>query len=270
MHRATRQFWLWVAAAAAAIIVGVGSVLLLQAPSEVFLQPAEGNEDQVVFQQKAARDRTALFTGALTYLPLDSVDVGNSVEFSATLAGPEAEAEVPNPDDTLPALPDPFRSSDYPDLNPSPNPSPREEPEETEETRELPVGGVQAAHLSEPSGDVKVDPIGSVRQLLASRRDKVEWRWNLTPRKPGRYQLSLVVETYQGDTENVLARTAPPIHIDMTVNKTFWYRVGEAKEWIIAAGAVLAALGVIFSPLRTTLVRFVSGRIGSGRRASER
>ncbi|WP_405529053.1 hypothetical protein OG592_14020 [Streptomyces avidinii] len=269
MPWATRQFWLWVAAAASAIFVVVGSVLL-QAPSEIFLQPAPADEDQVVFQQKAARDRTALFTGELTYVPPGSVDVGDSVEFSATLAGPEAEADLPDPDPSLRVGPDPFRSSDLPDLNPSPNPSPREEPEETEETRELPVGGVQGAHLSDPRGDVKVDPIGSSRQLLASRQDRVEWRWNLTPRKPGQYQLSLVVETYQGDTENVLARTAPPIHIALTVNNTFWYRVGEAKEWIIAAGAVLAALGVIFSPLRKTLVGFFSGRIGNGRRESER
>lgn len=115
-----------------------------------------------------------------------------------------------------------------------------------------------------------MDPIGSSRQLLASRRDSVEWRWNLTPNKPGQYQLNLVVETYQGDTENVLARTAPPIYIDLTVRNTFWYSLGEAKEWIIAAGAVLAALGLIFSPLRKMLVRFVSGRMRSGRRASER
>lgn len=253
----------------------VGVVLLIPPPKELFLQPAqEDSGDQVVFQLKAARDRGALFTGELTYGPPPSVDVGDSVEFAVTLAGPEAY--LGDPDAPSPTRgPDPFRSSALPYPDPSsdlsdPDPSPREVPEAADETRELPVGGVQGAHLSEPRGDVKVDPIGSSRQLLASRRDRVEWRWMLTPRKPGQYQLSLVVETYQGDSENVLARTAPPIDIALTVNSTFWYRVGEAKEWIIAAGAVLAALGVIFSPLRKPLVGFVSGRIGSGRRESER
>ncbi|MGW7452993.1 hypothetical protein [Streptomyces sp. NPDC054787] len=255
----------------------VGFLLLIKAPSERFLQPAPADSgDQFNFQMKAARDQTALFTGELTYAPLPSVDVGDSVEFSATLAGPEAEAAPTGPDPSLPVGPDPFQSSDLPDPDPSsplpdPDPSPREYPDAPPDgTRELPVGGVQGAHLSEPGGDVEVDQIGSSRQVLASRRDKVEWRWILTPRKPGQYQLNLVVETYQGDSENVLARTAPPIHIALTVENTFWYRVGEVKEWIIAAGAVLAALGVIFGPLRKPLVGFVSRHIGRGRRESER
>ncbi|MFB7260813.1 hypothetical protein ACFCXH_01415 [Streptomyces nojiriensis] len=244
----------------------IGVMLLMATSQEIFLQPAPADSgDQVVFQLKAARDRGALFTGELTYRPPPSVDIGDSVEFSVTLAGPEAYPGDPDAPSPTPG-PDPFRSSDLP----HPDPSPREDPEAADETRELPVGGVQGAHLSEPRGDVKVDPIGSSRQLLVSRRDRVEWRWDLTPRKPGQYQLSLVVETYQGDSENVLARTAPPIDIALTVNSTFWYRVGEAKEWIIAAGAVLAALGVIFSPLRKPLAGFVSRRIGGRRRESER
>ncbi|KOU72397.1 hypothetical protein ADK61_27250 [Streptomyces sp. XY66] len=124
--------------------------------------------------------------------------------------------------------------------------------------------------MSEPSGGIKVEPIGSSRQLLASPRDSMEWRWNLTPRKPGQYQLNLVVEPYQGDTENVLAHTGPPIHITLTVNNTFWYRVGEAKEWIIATGTVPAALGMIFGPFRRPLVAFASARNGNGHRASRR
>ncbi|KOU62458.1 hypothetical protein [Streptomyces sp. IGB124] len=124
--------------------------------------------------------------------------------------------------------------------------------------------------MSEPSGGIKVEPIGSSRQLLASPRDSVEWRWNLTPRKPGQYQLNLVVEPYQGDTENVLAHTGPPIRITLTVNNTFWYRVGEAKEWIIATGAVPAALGMIFGPFRRPLVAFASARNGNGHRAFRR
>ncbi|MFF2569106.1 hypothetical protein [Streptomyces sp. NPDC058084] len=223
----------------------IGFAVLRSGSSGSFLPSApdsDGAGDQVIFQQKAARDRAALFSGVLEYKALPSVDVGDSVEFSATLAGRDA----------------------------GPNPLPPDVPEEAMSTREMAVGGVQGAYLSEPHGDVHVDPIGADRKLLASPRDRVEWRWNLIPRKPGQYQLNLVVETYQGNTENVLAHTDPPIRISMTVNKTFWYRAGEAKEWIIATGAVIAALGVIFGPLRRPLGTFISAHVGKGRRADKR
>ncbi|MEU4346140.1 hypothetical protein [Streptomyces sp. NPDC023838] len=194
-----------------------------------------GGSDQVLFQKKAERDRAGLFEGQLDYDPPSPVNVNDTTEFTVTLS----------------AL-----SSAQP------------QPSHVVARRNLWVGGVQGAELTAPDGDVDVELTGSNHQLL-TRNTSVEWQWNLTPRKPGRHRLNLVIETYQGSSSNVLARTSPPLTLDLAANTTFGYQVSEMKEWIIAAGAVLGASGVILAFFRKPLVALASKSLGRKRKDSD-
>lgn len=175
--------------------------------------------DQVAFINKAARDRKGLFDGQLAYDPPIPVNVNDTTQFTAELS----------------AL-----SSDQPP------------PDHIVARRNLRVGGVQGAELTAPDGDVDIALDGSNHQLL-TRDNTVVWQWELTPRTPGHHRLSLVVETYQGSTTNVLERTKPPITVELTAKNTFAYRLGEMKNWLIAAGSIIGATGVIFAFFRRPL-----------------
>ncbi|GLV91797.1 hypothetical protein Slala04_32510 [Streptomyces lavendulae subsp. lavendulae] len=75
--------------------------------------------------------------------------------------------------------------------------------------RTLRVGGVQKTYLSEPGKDLETELLGSPGGTTAAPGDEVEWLWNLTPGKPGRYTLKLVVETYRGICSSVLRLSSP-------------------------------------------------------------
>ncbi|WP_326651214.1 MULTISPECIES: hypothetical protein [unclassified Streptomyces] len=57
----------------------------------------------------------------------------------------------------------------------------------------------------------------------------MEWHRYLTPRKPGRYTLKLMVETYRGESDVLLARFSPPIDIILTARATWGYRITSAQ-----------------------------------------
>ncbi|MFD9047872.1 hypothetical protein [Streptomyces zaomyceticus] len=222
MPKARWPVWLWAAAGA---IVCLFLAIVLTSSSG--LNHSAGDPDQVAFRKKAAEDRAGLFDGLLECQRERSVDVDETFKVSAVLTGLHGPLRPPRAQDP---------------------------------TRVIPVGGVQGALLHSSTEDLRVEAIGTNRRYLPTPADRVEWQWNVTPRKPGQYKLDLVVETYQGDTENVLASTDPPIEIAVTVNGTLWYRLGEAKEWIIAAGALVTAAGVIAAMFRKPLTAIVARR----------
>ncbi|MFI5998877.1 hypothetical protein ACIA98_00410 [Streptomyces sp. NPDC051366] len=229
-----KQAWWWVGLVLGAI--GVVAVLTLSnsmrdgglpsVPTATRLP----DPDQVAFRSGIVRDRNQLFDGVLSYERPARVSVGDTVEFLVTL-----------------------RAASYKALT---TPEPGHEVVE----REFRVGGVQKAYLSEPGKDVEIKELSSPIATIAQQGDEAQWRWYLTPRKPGNYTLDLVIETYQRDSGVLLARTEPPVDIALTVTNTWSYRRSAVKEWIIGAAALLAALGVILAlfrkPLTAVLARW--------------
>ncbi|WP_405942689.1 hypothetical protein [Streptomyces sp. NBC_00207] len=209
----------------------VGGVLHRRPESAGISEP-----DESPFRRAILRDRTQLFDGELDYdLPF-RVRMGDDIEVLASITAVKHEAS----------------------LNP---PAPGHDSVE----REFRVGGVQKAYLSDPGDDLVIKQLGSPNgSSIAAVGDSAQWRWYVTPRKPGSFTLDLVIETYQRDTDVLLARTEPPVNIAVTVTNTWKYRISSAKEWLFAAAAVLAALGAISAffrkPLTAFLARFMAGR----------
>lgn len=195
--------------------------------------------DQVIFQEGVAEDRRSLFNGVLYYQPPNVVDVGDTLEFSAWLTAIRGK--------TPPEWP----------------------PGRVVAQRTLRVGGVQKAYLSEAGKNVDIEVLGSPSGTIAAPGDEVEWRWYLTPRKPGRYTLKLMVETYRGDSDVLLARSSPPIDVSLTARATWGYRITSAQNWLIGLGASLTALtalaAVFRRPLAAIFSRFRDQRRRSGR-----
>ncbi|MFD0378673.1 hypothetical protein [Streptomyces sp. NPDC127112] len=236
MRQPNKVIWLWPALMTIIGLLTLTSVFVRAPGREYRVSQVPRSDvnvpqpsDQVVFQRRAEKDVAGLFEGLLLFSAPASVDVGDTAEFAVTLAALE---------DELPA-------------------------EAAVEHRSLLVGGVEGASLEAPDGDVGVELIGSARQVL-TRGAPVEWRWALTPRRPGRHRLDLVVETYQGSSDDVLWRTTPPIKVELNARGTFGYWLGQFQGWIIAASAVVGALTVIFALFRKPLFALV-GRLLGGR-----
>ncbi|MCJ0868940.1 hypothetical protein MTF69_05985 [Streptomyces sp. AP-93] len=189
-----------------------------------------------MFQKGVAEDRKSLFNGVLYYDPPKTVDVGDTLEFAVQLRAIRGE--------TPPMWP----------------------PGDVVAQRALSVGGVQKAHLSEAGNNVDIEVLGSQSGTIAAPDDEVEWRWYITPRKPGRYTLKLMVETYRGDSEVLLARTSPPIDIALTARTTWGYRITSARNWLIGLAAFLAALTAVGAAFRRPLAALFSRALGRERR----
>lgn len=213
---------------ATAATIGLFAVLTLSVRSggELPLLPdfdsgSDGN--QVIFEKEVAEDRKSLFDGVLSYQPPETVDVGDTLEFPARLRAIGGNTSR----ESVPGI--------------------------VVARRSLRVGGVEKAYLSEAGKDVDIEPLGSPSGTIAAPGDEVEWRWNLTPRKPGEYTLKLVVETYRGDSGVLLARTSPPIDITMSARNTWSYRIKSAQNWLIGLAALLAALTTLGAVFRRPL-----------------
>ncbi|WP_030964270.1 hypothetical protein [Streptomyces sp. NRRL S-378] len=225
----TQRNWLWILLAVAGVI-GLFVLLTLSVrPDGGEISPpppdpsTEVDSDQVIFRREVAEDRRSLFDGVLYYQPPEAVDVGDTLEFPARLMATGNGAPPESVPGTVVAR------------------------------RTLRVGGVQKAYLSEPGKDVGIELLGSPTGTIAVPGDEVEWRWNLTPRKPGRYTLKLVVETYRGDSDVLLARTSPPIDIALSARNTWSYRITSAQNWLIGFAALIAALTTLGAAFRKPL-----------------
>ncbi|MBT2453135.1 hypothetical protein J7F03_40190 [Streptomyces sp. ISL-43] len=239
--RRTQRNWLWL------LLVTAGTIGLLalltfstvddwSSPSTPISGRAP-DPDQVIFRKGVNEDRRSLFNGVLYYQPPKAVDVGDTLEFSALLTAIRSE--------TPPEWP----------------------PGDVVAQRALRVGGVQKAYLSEAGKNVDIDVLGSSIGTIAAPGDEVEWRWYLTPRKPGTYTLKLTVETYRGDSDVLLARTAPPIDIILSARATWAYRITSARNWLIGLAATLAALTALGAVFRRPLTAIFSRILGSRRRS---
>ncbi|MER7826889.1 hypothetical protein ABTX85_30515 [Streptomyces sp. NPDC096097] len=240
MH-GTQRKWLWILLATAGVI-GLFALLTLSSAnySGSSLQPAapgtDTDGDQVIFQKEVAEDRRSLFDGVLYYQPPEAVDVGDTLEFPARLMATDRDT----PPGSVPGT--------------------------VVTRRALRVGGVQKAYLYEPGQDVDIELLGSPSGTIAAPGDEVEWRWDLTPRKPGRYTLKLVVETYRGDSDVLLARTSPPIDVTLNARNTWSYRITSARNWFIGLAAFVAALTALGAGFRKPLAAIFSRLPGPWRK----
>ncbi|MFI2348441.1 hypothetical protein ACH492_15620 [Streptomyces sp. NPDC019443] len=231
--RGTQRTWRWILLVTAGTIGLLGLLTLSTVDRLVLRTPTSGyyrsdGADQVIFQKGVAEDRRSLFNGVLYYQPPKEVDVDDTLEFTVWLTAIRGE--------TPPAWP----------------------PGRVVAQRALRVGGVQKAYLFEAGKDVDIEVLGSPIGTIAAPGDEVEWRWYLTPRKPGRYTLKLMVETYRGDSGVLLARSSPPIDIILTARATWGYRITSAQNWLIGLATSLTALTVLATVFRKPLAAILS------------
>ncbi|MGW0557112.1 hypothetical protein ACWDZ6_23445 [Streptomyces sp. NPDC002926] len=238
--RGTQRTWRWILLGAAGTI-GLLALLTFSTadgPGAVYTGSRD-RSDQILFEEGVEEDRRSLFNGVLSYQPPKTVDVGDTLEFTAWLMAIRGE--------TPPEWP----------------------PGRVVAKRTLRVGGVQKAYLSEAGRNVDIEVLGSPSGTIATPGDEVEWRWYVTPHKPGTYTLKLMIETYRGDSDVLLARTSPPIDIVLTTRATWTYRITSAKNWLIGLAAFLTALTILGTAFRKPLAAIFS-RIFGHRRRSDR
>ncbi|WP_411105504.1 hypothetical protein [Streptomyces sp. cmx-4-9] len=142
----TRRNWLWILPALAGVIGLLALLTVSTGPGagRVSLQPAprsDGDGDQVIFRKEVTEDRKSLFDGVLSYLPPQTVDVGDTLEFPARLMAIASDA----PPDSVPGR--------------------------VVARRSLRVGGVQKAYLSEPGKDVADSPAPGAQRTTRSPDD---------------------------------------------------------------------------------------------------
>ncbi|MFJ8018139.1 hypothetical protein [Streptomyces sp. NPDC096339] len=237
----TQRKWLWILLATAGVI-GLFAWLTLShdSPNAGKLPTAPSSDgDQVIFQKEVTEDRRSLFDGVLYYQPPKSVDVDDTLEFPARLMATGGGTSHESAPGTVVAR------------------------------RALRVDGVEKAYLSEAGKDVEIELLGSPGGTIAAPGDEVEWRWNLTPRKPGTHTLKLVIETYRGDSDVLLARTSPPIDITLNARSTWAYRIKSARNWIIGLAAFVAALTALGAIFRRPLAAVFSRVPGPWRKKDQ-
>ncbi|MFD7813925.1 hypothetical protein ACFV6E_13385 [Streptomyces sp. NPDC059785] len=186
---------------------------------------------QALFQDGIVEDRKNLLAGLLTYESHVDSDVGETATTTVTLKALSRKAAEARDKETSLAR------------------------------RNFKVGGVQGASLASASADVTVKPLSDARtqQVIAAPGDEARWQWSVTADKPGDYDLTLSVTTYQGESSRALTTLNPPVTIHLTAANTASYRFSVARGWLIAAGGLVGVLGVFWA-LRGPVVTYTRAR----------
>ena len=209
----------WRALLALALLIGVALISASCGYSEASSPVGAGAppNEQVKLQTSIVSDREHLFRGVLSYLPLNPMPVDSTQEVHVTLV---AVGEDPAAVEVAPG--------------------------EVVGSRSMRVGGVEEARLSARGGGADISAVGPTRGLIGEPGDKLSWTWDITPKEPRKYELELVVITYQGTSNSPLSVVNPPIEIRLEVNNTFSHQISSMKAWLIGLGAVAVAAAAIW------------------------
>jgi len=124
------------------------------------------------------------------------------------------------------------------------------------------VGGVVTAQLF-AAGPGNIQPISSEAQPIVSCRSEGSWSWQLTPARPGKVELSLIVSALQAESGETLfenKRLAIPLEVEGTW--TYWTSF-FAKQIFDFLSSLLGILGITGAAVIAGAVAYIRKRRGS-------
>jgi hypothetical protein len=93
-------------------------------------------------------------------------------------------------------------------------------------TREAVVGGKARLRLAAPLFPGRVGSISEVDQVIDSDKDRATWAWELSPDKPGDYNVSLVLSILDASNQELLVQNERE-EVTIHVKGTFGYYAGR-------------------------------------------